>query len=196
MLQAAGSERLAQRRLGHVWGMNQGTRGDNSGIEGSVVSAFDQRESSGAAVFVRVCCPWHARGPGVPCLLGSTAPSRVCCAPCVSEPLTRDHGPMAKLQVSRPMRWWATPPSQGGSAGSNPVGATTEHQHNAAADLYERRSAAALYVRRRPVKSGCGRVSVPCARVLPRRRRRQERGQLPADRSPGPAAGRGEEAAV
>jgi hypothetical protein len=46
------------------------------------------------------------------------------------------------------MRWWATPPSQGGSAGSNPVGATTEHQHNTAADLYERRSAAALYVRR------------------------------------------------
>jgi len=53
----------------------------------------------------------------VPCLLGSTALSRVCCAPCVSEPLTRDHGPMAKLQVSRPMRWWAVPPSQGGSAG-------------------------------------------------------------------------------
>jgi hypothetical protein len=36
-LQAAGSECLAQRHLGHVWGMNQGTPRDNSGIERSVV---------------------------------------------------------------------------------------------------------------------------------------------------------------
>jgi hypothetical protein len=38
-LDAAGSRiRMASSEaLGHVWGMNQGTRGDNSGIEGSVV---------------------------------------------------------------------------------------------------------------------------------------------------------------
>jgi hypothetical protein len=37
MLPAAGSECPAQRHLGHVWGMNQGTPRDNSGIERSVV---------------------------------------------------------------------------------------------------------------------------------------------------------------
>src|SRR5215211_1969908 len=38
-LDAAGSRiRMASSEaLGHGWGMNQGTRGDNSGIEGSVV---------------------------------------------------------------------------------------------------------------------------------------------------------------
>jgi hypothetical protein len=34
---AAGSECLAQRHLGHVWGMNQGTPRDNSGPRRTVV---------------------------------------------------------------------------------------------------------------------------------------------------------------
>jgi hypothetical protein len=37
---------------------------------------------------------------------------------------TGAYGLAAKLQVSRPMRWWAAGPSQGGSAGGNPVAAT------------------------------------------------------------------------
>jgi hypothetical protein len=36
-LQTAGSECLAQRHLGHVWGMNQGTPRDNSGPRRTVV---------------------------------------------------------------------------------------------------------------------------------------------------------------
>ena len=36
-LPAAGSECLAQRHLGHVWGMNQGTPRDNSGPRRTVV---------------------------------------------------------------------------------------------------------------------------------------------------------------
>jgi len=38
-LDAAGSRiRMpSSEALGHVWGMNQETRGDNSGIEGSVI---------------------------------------------------------------------------------------------------------------------------------------------------------------
>ena len=47
----------------------------------------------------------------------------------------RDRRQVAKLQISPSGRQLAPAPSQGGSAGSNPVGATTEHQHNTAADL-------------------------------------------------------------
>jgi len=43
----------------------------------------------------------------------------------------------AKLQVSTLMRPLAPAPSQGGSAGSNPVATTNQHQHNRAADLEE-----------------------------------------------------------
>ena len=57
--------------------------------------------------------------------------------------LDRDRRLEAKLQVSRPTRQRAPAPSQGGSAGSNPVGATTDHQHNSAADQQKRGSAAA-----------------------------------------------------
>jgi hypothetical protein len=83
--------------------------------------------------------------------------------------LDRGHRLAAKLQVSMPTREGAAGPSQGGSAGSNPVGATNHHQHNTAYDLEERRSGAMSCVRRRPVKSGCGRVSVPysCPRSVP-----------------------------
>jgi hypothetical protein len=78
----------------------------------------------------------------------------------------------AKLQVSRATRQRAPAPSQGGSAGSNPVGATNHHQHNTAADQQKRRSAAGLCVRPSPVRSGCGRVSVPhsCPRPSSRSR--------------------------
>ena len=41
----------------------------------------------------------------------------------------------AKLHVNRLMRQLGPAPSQGGSAGSNPVGATIGHQHITAADL-------------------------------------------------------------
>jgi hypothetical protein len=58
------------------------------------------------------------------CLLSSTTRSRVRCARCVPAALTGDRGLTAKLQVSRPTRDRAPGPSQGGSAGSNPVGAT------------------------------------------------------------------------
>ena len=74
-------------------------------------------------------CPMRARGPD------------------------RDRWQVAKLQVSRPTRQPGNEPSQGGSAGSNPVGATTEDQYNTAVDQQERRSAAVLCVRRRPVRS-------------------------------------------
>ena len=49
---------------------------------------------------------------------------------CFRPPAARTgaYGLAAKLQVSRPTGGGATGPSQGGSAGSNPVGATTEHQ--------------------------------------------------------------------
>jgi len=46
------------------------------------------------------------------------------CARCVPAALTVDHGPTAKLHVSTPACERAAGPSQGGSAGSNPVGAT------------------------------------------------------------------------
>jgi hypothetical protein len=42
---------------------------------------------------------------------------------------------VAKLQVSRPTPQLGYAPSQGGSAGSNPVGATIERRCNTAADL-------------------------------------------------------------
>src|SRR6266545_2695769 len=58
------------------------------------------------------------------CLFSSTTPSRARCARGVPAALTGDRGLAAKLQVSRPMRDRAPGPSQGGSAGSNPVGAT------------------------------------------------------------------------
>jgi hypothetical protein len=60
--------------------------------------------------------------------------------------------------------------SQGGSAGSNPVGATIQHQYHTASDLDEGRSGAVLRVRRRPVRSGCGRASVPHLCPHPSRR--------------------------
>ena len=74
--------------------------------------------------------------------------------------LAGDRELAVKLQVSRPTRDRAPGPSQGGSAGSNPVGATIHHQHNTAADQQERRSAAVLRVRPSPARSGCGRASV------------------------------------
>jgi hypothetical protein len=64
-----------------------------------------------------------------------SASALVRCAPCVPAAGTGAYGLSAKLQVRRPTRQLAPAPSQGGSAGSNPVGATTEHQHNTAADL-------------------------------------------------------------
>ena len=66
-----------------------------------------------------------------------------------------DHRLAANLHVSRPTRSLAPAPSQGGSAGSNPVGATN-HQHNTAADQQERGSAAVLRVRPSPARSGYG----------------------------------------
>src|SRR5215217_3995922 len=45
-------------------------------------------------------------------------------------PSTGGHRPAAKLQVSRPTRQLGYDPSQGGSAGSNPVGATTVIDHD------------------------------------------------------------------
>jgi hypothetical protein len=47
----------------------------------------------------------------------------------------RDRRQVAKLQVSGPACQLGYDPSQGGSAGSNPVGATSKHQHNTAVDL-------------------------------------------------------------
>lgn len=47
------------------------------------------------------------------------------------------HRLAAKLPVTRPTRGGATGPSQGGSAGFEPVGATTEGHHNTASDLEE-----------------------------------------------------------
>jgi hypothetical protein len=47
------------------------------------------------------------------------------CARCVPAASTGDHGLAAKLHVSKPTCEVAPAPSQGGSAGSNPVGATT-----------------------------------------------------------------------
>jgi hypothetical protein len=70
-------------------------------------------------------------------LLSSTTRSRVRCARCVPAALTGDRGLAAKLQVSRLTRDRALGPSQGGSAGSNPVGATIHHQHNTAPDLHD-----------------------------------------------------------
>jgi hypothetical protein len=49
----------------------------------------------------------------------------VCCALCVPAAFTRDTSLAAKLHVSGPTGEEATAPSPGGSAGSNPVGATT-----------------------------------------------------------------------
>ena len=46
-------------------------------------------------------------------------------------------GLTAKLQVSRQAGEVMPGPSQGGNAGSNPVGATTGHHYNAASDLEE-----------------------------------------------------------
>jgi hypothetical protein len=71
----------------------------------------------------------HARGQGVhassapPLDLGSLCPMR-------ARALAGDRELAVKLQVSRPTRDRAPGPSQGGSAGSNPVGATNHHQHN------------------------------------------------------------------
>jgi hypothetical protein len=59
------------------------------------------------------------------------------CAPFVPAAWTGTHGLAAKLQVIRPTCEGAPGPSRGGRAGSNPVGATTEHQYNTASDLYE-----------------------------------------------------------
>jgi hypothetical protein len=61
-------------------------------------------------------------------LLSSTTRSRVRCARCVPAALTGDRGLAVKLQVSWPTRDRAPGPSQGGSAGSNPVGATIQHR--------------------------------------------------------------------
>ena len=61
-------------------------------------------------------CPMRARGPD------------------------RNRRQVANLHVSGATRQRAPAPSQGGSAGSNPVGATIHHQPNTAADLDERRS--------------------------------------------------------
>jgi hypothetical protein len=49
--------------------------------------------------------------------------------------LAGDRELAVKLQVSRPTRQLGYDPSQGGSAGSNPVGATIHHQHITASDL-------------------------------------------------------------
>ena len=82
----------------------------------------------------RCCEPpehrWHAR-VRASWPLSPTTPSRVRCARCVPAASTGDRGLAAKLQVSRPTRDQAAGPSQGGSAGSNPVGATirTPAQH-------------------------------------------------------------------
>jgi len=80
----------------------------------------------------------------------------------------RDRRQVAKLQVSGPACQQGYDPSQGGSAGSNPVGATTEDQYNTAADQQERGSAAVLCVRPGPAGSGCERVAVPysCPRCV------------------------------
>src|SRR5215211_6482820 len=63
-------------------------------------------------------------------LRSSIIPSRVRCARCVPAASTGGHRPAAKLQVSRPTRQLGYDPSQGGSAGSNPVGATTVIDHD------------------------------------------------------------------
>jgi hypothetical protein len=70
-------------------------------------------------------------------LRSSIIPSRVRCDRCVPETSAGGHRLEAKLQVSRPTGPLAPGPSQGGSAGSNPVGATTEYQHNTTTDLQE-----------------------------------------------------------
>jgi hypothetical protein len=57
--------------------------------------------------------------------LSSTTPYAVRCAPSVPAAHTGDHRLASNLQVSRPACEGAPAPSQGGSAGSNPVGATT-----------------------------------------------------------------------
>jgi hypothetical protein len=73
-------------------------------------------------------CGWHGmqgvRGSNP---LSSTAPFRVRCARCVPAALTGGRGLAAKPQVSRPTRDRAPGPSQGGSAGSNPVGGYYPH---------------------------------------------------------------------
>jgi hypothetical protein len=78
----------------------------------------------GFVVEVMVGIPrWHARGQGFmrPQL---HSPSRVRCARCVPAAWTGAYALAANLQISRPARQRAPAPSQGGSAGSNPVGAT------------------------------------------------------------------------
>jgi hypothetical protein len=64
------------------------------------------------------------------CLLRSTTPPPVRRARCVPVAPPGSNRLAAKLQVSAPMRGGAVGPSQGGSAGSNPVGATIDHQSN------------------------------------------------------------------
>ena len=84
----------------------------------------------------------------------STTQSRVRCARCVPATSTGGHRFAAKLHVSGPTGEEATAPSQGGSAGSNPVGATNGYQYNTAADLEKRGSGAVLCVRPGPAVGG------------------------------------------
>ena len=67
---------------------------------------------------------WRARVRGS-CLLSSITRSRGALCPMRARALAGDRELAVKLQVSRPARQRAPAPSQGGSAGSNPVGATT-----------------------------------------------------------------------
>jgi hypothetical protein len=59
------------------------------------------------------------------CLLSFTTPCRGALCPMRARGLDGGHRLAAKLQVSRPTRQPVPDPSQGGSAGSNPVGATS-----------------------------------------------------------------------
>jgi hypothetical protein len=113
----------------------------------------------------------HCFPLAVPIAMGgrnASAGERGSYAQCVPAAVTGGYGPAAKLHVSGPTRQRGYAPSQGGSAGSNPVGATNQHQHNTAADQQQRRSAAVLCVRPGPAGSGCRPVSVPysCPRCV------------------------------
>jgi hypothetical protein len=63
-------------------------------------------------------------------ILGALCPMR-------ARGLDRGHRLAAKLHVSGPTGGEASAPSQGGSAGSNPVGATIGHHYNTVSDLEE-----------------------------------------------------------
>ena len=61
---------------------------------------------------------------------GVTRPAR-----CVPEAFTGDRGLAANLHVRRLTCQLGYAPSQGGSAGSKPLGASNHHRHHPAADL-------------------------------------------------------------